>query len=137
MQMLCLLRNSDRSATTATASEQSLKWKTVTEWASPEMMLASYRYRLARLPANSEERADLLDGFSTMVLLFGLEDHFEEADRASAKLYSLKPHEWTVLGTRGSILVELGRYDEGVAMVQQVWKNDLVTFDLALAASND
>ncbi len=82
-----------------------------------------------------EERIEQLDFFATCVLMYGATEFLAEADRYSEELYELKPDEWTVKGTRGSILIETGRLEEGMSILQEVMDKDPSAFDRAISAS--
>lgn len=58
-----------------------------------------------------------------------------EADRYSQELFQIKPNEWTVKGTRGSVLVETGELEHGMTMLKDVIEHDPSVFDRAIAAS--
>ena len=81
------------------------------------------------------ERVTLLDTFVTCVLMYGAGEFLPEAERYSEELFTLKPDEWTVKGTRGSVLIETGRLEEGVSMLQEVMDKDPSAFDRAISAS--
>lgn len=110
-------------------------WLWVVKNAEPSLILAHCRQLLSNPSLNAEERPQLLDTFATCVLMYGAKDFLPEADRYSEELYAAKPNEWTVKGTRGSVLIELGRLEEGTTMLKEVMDNDPSSFDRAIAAS--
>ena len=67
--------------------------------------------------------------------MYGAKDFLPEADQYSLELLRIKPDEWTVKGTRGSILVEKGELERGMRMLSEVIEHDPSTFDRAIAAS--
>jgi hypothetical protein len=67
--------------------------------------------------------------------MYGAHEFLAEADRYSQELLQIKPDEWTVKGTRGSILVEKGDIEGGMMMLMQVMEHDPSTFDRAISAS--
>jgi len=79
-------------------------------------------------------RHNLLDGFATCVLMLGASEYLDEADQYSKELYEAKPADWTVKGTRGSVLVEKGAVDEGMRLLLEVFENDPRAFDRAISA---
>lgn len=98
-------------------------------------LLTQCREQLSDPQLPNGERAALLDTFATCVLMYGAGEFLPEADRYSEELYTLKPDEWTVKGTRGSILIETGRLEEGMSMLQEVMDKDPSAFDRAISAS--
>ena len=67
--------------------------------------------------------------------MFGASEHLAAADRYSEELFRAKPNEWTVKGTRGSVLIEIGQLEAGSKMLADVVENDPLPFDRAIAAS--
>jgi tetratricopeptide (TPR) repeat protein len=128
MQLFQLLAN--RSPERPVAS-----WRRAVNEIEPEMLLAAYRSELANPALTAEERSAALDGFATGVLMYGAHEFLPEADRYSEELLRLNPAEWTVKGTRGSILVEKGELDAGIAMLSEVIEKDQSAFDRAISAS--
>jgi glycosyltransferase involved in cell wall biosynthesis len=89
-----------------------------------EILLAQFRTRLEDAKLSPSERDQVLDAFATAVLMYGAHEFLTEADRYSEELYRSKPDEWTVKGTRGSILVEKGDIESGQAMLKDVVEHD-------------
>jgi hypothetical protein len=110
-------------------------WNWAVNQIPPEVLLAQYRAVLGNSQLSANERRLALDGFVTCVLMYGADDFFAEADRYSEELFQANPTEWTVKGTRGSVLVEKGEIEAGQAMLQEVMEHDPSAFDRAIAAS--
>ena len=81
-----------------------------------------------------DARAGLLDAFATNTLLTGLHDFLPDADAWTQELLTLEPDKVTYQGTRGGALIELGRHEEGEAMLQKVWRTSRSGNDAAISA---
>ncbi len=81
-----------------------------------------------------DHRAALLDALATGVLAHGFPAFLPEADAWSQEALALKPERITGKGTRGAVLVELGRYDEGAALLREVWAASASEVDAAISA---
>ena len=57
-----------------------------------------------------------------------------EADAWSQEMLALEPDTVTFQGTRGSVLVELGRFNEGEALLREVWATSASETDAAISA---
>ena len=57
-------------------------------------------------------------------LMTGDQALLDEADRFSAEAFQVLPWVSEVKGTRGSVLIDLGRIEEGVALVEQAMKHN-------------
>ena len=79
-------------------------------------------------------RVRLLDALATEVL--GNKQHalLPEADAWSQEALALEPDTITLKGTRGAVLVELGRPDEGEALLREVWSRSASEVDAAISA---
>ncbi len=75
--------------------------------------------RLLPRPELSGYRAILLNNLAWCNLQFGTEASLEDADRLSREAVQLAPKEPWAKGTRGSVLVKRGRFDEGLPLLQQ------------------
>lgn len=71
---------------------------------------------LDRGPLRREEELLVLDALATDGLIFG--EAPERLEQWSARAFELAPEVRTLRGTRGAILVELGRYEEGKKMLE-------------------
>ena len=110
-------------------------WDLIVNQVKAETLLRLYRDQLNDPTLSQDKRVLVLDGFATCVLMYGAYEFLQEADCYSQELFEIKPAEWTVKGTRGSILVETGDIERGMAMLSQVMEHDPSAFDRAIAAS--
>ncbi len=110
-------------------------WRWLRTHVPAETLLAQYRDRLNDTALSSETRCQYLDGFATAVLIYGSTSFLEEADRYSEELAKAMPDSWSVKGTRGSILIDKGDIDPGMAILQEVVKQDPSASDRGIAAS--
>ena len=97
--------------------------------------LEEYRLQIQRDDLPEGLRHHLRDAFATLVLMAGASEFLDEADRYSDELYQARGGEWTVKGTRGGVLVEKGRLEEGIRLLREVMDNDPSSFDRAISAS--
>lgn len=110
-------------------------WSWLVSQVEANSLLTHCRKQLSNPHLPIAERVTLLDTFATCVLMYGAVEFLPEADRYSEELHSLKPDEWTVKGTRGSVLIETGRLEEGMSMLRELMENDPSAFDRAISAS--
>lgn len=82
----------------------------------------------------SAERRRVLDALATEVLAYELTAFLPDADRWSEEALALAPATLTLQGTRGSVLVELGRLEEGEALLRTVWEQSASETDAAICA---
>lgn len=75
---------------------------------------------LAELPEKSPQRTQILDVLISMVLAEGRAEWLADADRWSFEALKLEPHSITLLGSRGSVLAELGRNQESRLLLAEV-----------------
>lgn len=89
--------------------------------------------KLIALPQlKAEHIANLIDAYLTWQLHRGPPDQPEVADRLSKQLMEITDSV-SVRGTRGSILVDLGRLDEGSTMLKEVLEKTMNTIDKTYA----
>lgn len=117
------------------SSHSGPSWHWTVRNSRPEPFLRKYREYLNKPNQPAVDRHQVLDAFATCVLMHGAHDFLPEADRYSEELFKAKPDEWTVKGTRGSILVDKGDIEAGITMLQDVMKHDPSEFDRAICAS--
>ncbi len=110
-------------------------WMWLTRNVDSRTFLSGLQDRLNEPNLQAGQRTYLLDAFATGVLMYGATAFLAEADKYSAELLQAKPCEWTVKGTRGSALVELGEVDLGSAMLKEVMEHAPNPFDRAISAS--
>ena len=109
-------------------------WKWHVKNSPIEPLLDAQRKELEKPNLSEADRCQLLDAFATAVVMYGASEHLEEANRHAEELERLKPSEWTVKGTRGSLLVDSGQIDQGMAMLKEVMEKDPSAFDRAICA---
>jgi len=91
--------------------------------------------RLLRAPnASGAERVYFLDILSSIVIVHGQKQYVTQADVWSQEAMKLAGHSKTVQGTRGAILIELGRYEEGTRMLLQLTEPDNHPLDIAISS---
>ncbi len=81
-----------------------------------------------------ELKVHLYELMANLVIVAQLMDYLPEADVYSQAAIALQPDVITLKGTRGSILVELCRVEEGVAMLEEVFENSPSNFDKTISA---
>jgi hypothetical protein len=137
MKMFHLLRGTSPKSSPKTNSSQNFmpSWLWLVKHHSPDALLKKYREKLASPDISTEERCSWLDAFATGVLMFGANQFLTEADRYSAELLSLKPDDLSYKGTRGSVLIEKGDLNAGIAMLEEVMSGSTDANDLAISAS--
>jgi hypothetical protein len=103
---------------------------------------AVYFQKLIALPLSPANRIRFVDQFVTWCLdANAVVERKDEIDRLSLELFSADPDNVTVAGTRGSALIDLGRVEEGKALLHHVLAKSAEVIDktyshvfLALAA---
>ena len=87
-------------------------------------------------PNITPEYADILkDSFVTTVLLYGWEPLLPLADAYSAQLLESSPDSITYKGSRGSVLIDLGKLHEGKALLEEVFTKSKAKHDRCIAAA--
>lgn len=79
--------------------------------------------------------AELLDCLSSMALYYGRTEMFTEADAWTNEAFRYAPNAITLKGTRGGVLIELGRIDEGIALLHEVIKRSECPSDQAFGTA--
>lgn len=69
-----------------------------------------------------EIRAALLNNLAWTAAVLWRDDVLENADRFSLEAFNFNPGHLLFKGTRGTVLVRLGRYREGIQMLKEVYK---------------
>jgi hypothetical protein len=110
-------------------------WRRIVDTQPAPRVLALYRENISSREAGTRERLLGLDLFATAVLMYGATDWLREADRYSRELYEAKPDVWTIKGTRGAVLIELGDLQQGIKMLTSVFENSSSEFDKAISAA--
>jgi len=113
----------------------SANWQSLLASGEAQKTLRQSKQVLDEQPLPLPLRCQFLDMFATSFLMLDASAEIDDADRYSAELLRLQPNEWTVKGTRGSVLVEMGRLEEGTKLLSEVAEHDPLAFDRAIAAS--
>jgi len=113
----------------------SAAWKEALRAGPLSHLLAICRHRIHSANTTPKERLNHLNAFATIVLLSGASAYLPEADEYSRKLAEAKPNDSSVLATRGSIWVELGRVDDGMKILQSVYEHEQSPFNRGLTAA--
>jgi Tfp pilus assembly protein PilF len=77
----------------------------------------------------------VLDSFACVPLYYHSPELLPLADECSKRALELSPSELTLKGTRGGVLVELGRIAEGTALLQECLEQSRSANDQAISAS--
>ncbi len=88
---------------------------------------------IAALPAGQSERLTLIDIWCTTALKTGRRESLFCCLPLSEELFRARGEEWTVMGTRGSVLVVTGNLAEGTALLEQVIAKSLDPIDRAFS----
>jgi Tfp pilus assembly protein PilF len=75
-----------------------------------------------------------LDRLACFAIMDRLRCFMPQAETYSKQALDLQPQNLTLKGTRGSILVELGRYEEGEAMLKEVYEKSEADIDKGISA---
>lgn len=79
--------------------------------------------------------AELLDSLSCLVLYHGRSHLLAQAEAWINEATRYAPHAITLKGTRGGILIELGRVDEGILLLREVVKRSECSADQTFSAA--
>lgn len=83
---------------------------------------------------SSWEKVFILDNLSCIVVMHGYKKYLNDADRWSEEAIKLASYSKTLKGTRGAILVELGRYDEGKQLLLPLTEPENDALDIAVSS---
>jgi hypothetical protein len=86
-------------------------------------------------PLGAEKLAEILDSIACLPIYYDRPDLLHAADAWTNDALRLAPQAITLKGTRGSVLIELGRLDEGVALLREVMKQSECPLDHAISAA--
>ena len=95
---------------------------------------ATYLSRTLVQGLNGAERLFVLDYLACLPIMENLKNFLPMADACSREALELQPQNLTVKGTRGSILVELGRIDEGEPLLNEVYATSEADHDKGISA---
>jgi hypothetical protein len=84
--------------------------------------------------ASDAERAYLLDWLSAIVINHGQKQYLSQADAWSEEAMKYAGHAKTIQGTRGAILIELGKYEEGRKLLFPLTEEGNDLFDIAISS---
>ena len=93
-----------------------------------------YRQMLHEKDLKTEERTHILDAVACLPIFYDCPQFLNEADECSMQALEISPSSLTLKGTRGSILIYLGRIAEGRALLEEVWKQSPSDVDRAICA---
>lgn len=96
---------------------------------------AIWRGLLAKPGLTSQKLAETLDALCCLLIFHGRNDLLPEADAWSTEALRHSPYAITLKGTRGSILIELGRIDAGIQMLNDVLKRSECPTDRAISSA--
>jgi hypothetical protein len=91
--------------------------------------------KVLKFPKISDlEKAFILDDLACIVAMQGYKKYLNDADKWSQEAITLASHCKTLKGTRGAILIELGRYDEGKQLLLPLTEPDNEALDIAISS---
>jgi len=96
--------------------------------------IALYNRLLSAQNASGAERVYFLEILASIVIIYGQKQYLTQADAWSQEAMKLAGYSKTVQGTRGAILIELGRYEEGMRMLFQLTEPDNDPLDIAISS---
>jgi tetratricopeptide (TPR) repeat protein len=105
------------------------------ECGATEKAEAIWRELLTGPDLTKNKLAELLDSLCCLPLYHGRMDLLREADAWSNEALRYVPEAITLKGTRGGVLVELGRIDEGLVFLTDVMKKSECRIDHAITAA--
>ncbi|PZD72257.1 hypothetical protein C1752_03844 [Acaryochloris thomasi RCC1774] len=82
-----------------------------------------------------DQRNEALDTFVTIVLLQEATEYLEQADHYSKESLNNLPHEWTIKGSRGAVLVERGQIQSGIELLAEVMEHEKNPYARVISAS--
>ena len=88
----------------------------------------------AKKNVSKPEKAFILDNLVSIVAIKGYKKYLNDADRWSREAIRLASQSKTLKGTRGAILVELGRYEEGKQMLLPLTEPENEALDIAISS---
>jgi tetratricopeptide (TPR) repeat protein len=83
---------------------------------------------------SNSEKAFILDALACIVAMNGYKEYLNEADKWSQEAIELASQSQTLKGTRGAILIELGRYDEGKQLLLPLTEPENEDLDIAVSS---
>jgi hypothetical protein len=83
--------------------------------------------------ASNAEKVYFLDTLSSIVINYGQKQYLTQADGWSQEAMRLAGYSKTIQGTRGAILIELGKYEEGKQLLFPLTEPDNDPIDMAIS----
>lgn len=83
---------------------------------------------------SNPEKAFILDHLACIVAMNGYKKYLNDADKWSQEAIGLASQSKTLKGTRGAILIELGRYDEGKQLLLPLTEPENEPLDIAVSS---
>jgi hypothetical protein len=96
--------------------------------------IALYNRLLSSPNVSGAERVYILDILASIVIVRGQKQYLTQADVWSQESMKLAGYSKTIRGTRGAILIELGRYEEGMRMLFQLTEPDNDPLDISISS---
>ena len=90
---------------------------------------------LEKQEPNAQDMAIILNNLAYVDILIGKKELIKEADTASLRAFESCPWISAVKGTRGMVLVELGRFDEAIPPLEEALEGDEELQNKALNAA--
>jgi Tfp pilus assembly protein PilF len=81
-----------------------------------------------------EHKINLMDRLACLPIMDGTRDYLDEAYKWCEQALELAPENLTLLGTKGSLLIELGHIGEGVPLLEKVYKTSEARIDKGISA---
>lgn len=95
-------------------------WELAFEQIHSDRILECYRNSLNNTDLSIEERNYYLDFFVTVALFQESGDYLEDSDLFSRELLNSLPHDLSIKGSRGCVLIEMGQNQEGIELLTEV-----------------
>jgi hypothetical protein len=83
---------------------------------------------------SSSTQTRILDSLACIPLFSGKDEFLQQADGWSLRALEVEPWSLTLKGTRGGVLVELGRIEEGRPLLEDCFKNSTSANDKSISA---
>ena len=90
---------------------------------------------LEKQESNAQDMAIILNNIAYVDILIGKKELIKEADTASSRAFESCPWISAVKGTRGMVLVELGRFDEAIPPLEEALEGNEELQNKALNAA--
>jgi len=84
--------------------------------------------------SSKKHKIDLMDQLACLPIIDGMRDYLDEAYQWCEQALQLAPENLTLLGTKGSLLTELGRAAEAVPLLEKVYQTSETGIDKGISA---